>query len=165
MQFLLKLREYMKNNINRLVEVYTDGACSGNPGPGGYGILLKCGNHTRKISGYDPATTNNRMELIAVIEALKTIKKPSKIKVVSDSSYVIKGITEWIKGWIKKNWVNSQKKPVLNRDLWEALLECSRPHNIEWVWVRGHQGHLENEQCDKMARDAITNKRGIDQAE
>ena len=155
----------MKNDINRGIEVYTDGACSGNPGPGGYGILLKYGDHTRRISGYDASTTNNRMELVAVIEALKAIKKPSKIKIVSDSSYVIKGITEWIKGWVKRNWVNSQKKPVLNRDLWENLLECSRSHNIEWVWVRGHQGHTENEQCDKLARDAIINKRGIDLVE
>lgn len=153
----------MKNSNNLPVEVYTDGACSGNPGPGGYGIILKYGNHSRVISGFDPATTNNRMELMAVIEALKAIKRPGKVKVVSDSSYVIKGITEWINGWIRKNWVNSQKKPVLNRDLWERLLEYSRPHNIEWIWVKGHQGHIENEMCDRMARDAIANKKGIDQ--
>ena len=145
-----------------VIEVYTDGACSGNPGPGGYGIILRYGNHSRKISGYDPNTTNNRMELMAVIEALRAIKKPGRVKVVSDSSYVIKGMTEWIKGWIKKNWVNSQKKPVLNRDLWEKLLEFSQPHTIEWVWVKGHQGHTENEECDKMARQAIANKKGID---
>ena len=153
----------MKSNNNLSVEVYTDGACSGNPGPGGYGIILKYGKHSRMISGYDPSTTNNRMELMAVIEGLKAIKKPCKVKVVSDSSYVIKGITQWVKGWIKRNWINSQKKPVLNRDLWEMLLEFSRPHNIEWVWVKGHQGHIENEQCDRMARDAIVNKKGIDQ--
>lgn len=145
-----------------VVEVYTDGACSGNPGPGGYGIILKYGDHSRRISGYDPSTTNNRMELMAVIEALRTIKKPSRVKVVSDSSYVIKGITEWIDGWVKKNWINSQKKPVLNRDLWEKLLKVSQPHKVEWVWVKGHRGHIENEECDKMARDAITNKKGTD---
>ena len=153
----------MKSSNDLPVEVYTDGACSGNPGPGGYGIILKYGDHSRVISGYDPSTTNNRMELTAVIEALKAIKRPGKVKVVSDSSYVIKGITEWIKGWIRRNWVNSQKKPVLNRDLWERLLEYSGPHSIEWIWVRGHQGHIENEQCDRMAREAIANKKGIDQ--
>ena len=153
----------MKSSNDLPVEVYTDGACSGNPGPGGYGIILKYGDHSRVISGYDPSTTNNRMELTAVIEALKAIKRPGKVKVVSDSSYVIKGITEWIKGWIRRDWVNSQKKPVLNRDLWERLLEYSGPHSIEWIWVRGHQGHIENEQCDRMAREAIANKKGIDQ--
>ena len=145
-----------------VVEIYTDGACSGNPGPGGYGAILKCGDHSRKISGYNPSTTNNRMEMMAVIEALRTIKKPSRVKIVSDSSYVIKGMTEWVKGWIKKNWINSQKKPVLNRDLWEELLELSRPHAVEWIWVKGHRGHVENEECDKMAREAIVNKKGID---
>ena len=145
-----------------VVEVYTDGACSGNPGPGGYGIILKYGDHSRRISGYDPSTTNNRMEMMAVIEGLKAIKKPSRVKVVSDSTYVIKGITEWIKGWIKRNWINSQKKPVLNRDLWEKLIDLSKPHTIEWVWVKGHQGHIENEECDMMARQAIANKKGID---
>ena len=153
----------MKSSNDLTVEVYTDGACSGNPGPGGYGIILKYGDHSRVISDYDPSTTNNRMELTAVIEALKAIKRPGKVKVVSDSSYVIKGITEWIKGWIRRDWVNSAKKPVLNRDLWERLLEYSRPHSIEWIWVRGHQGHIENEQCDRMAREAIANKKGIDQ--
>ena len=145
-----------------IIEVYTDGACSGNPGPGGYGIILKKGDHSRKISGYAPSTTNNRMELMAVIEALRAIKKPSKVKVVSDSSYVIKGMTEWITGWKNKNWINSQKKPVLNRDLWEKLLEFSRPHSVEWVWVKGHHGHIENEECDKLAREAIANKKGVD---
>ena len=145
-----------------IIEIYTDGACSGNPGPGGYGIILKYRDHSRRISGYDPSTTNNRMELMAVIEAFRAIKGPSRVKVVSDSSYVIKGMTEWIKGWIKKNWVNSQKKPVLNRDLWEKLLEFSQPHTVEWVWVKGHHGHIENEECDKMAREAIASKKGID---
>jgi ribonuclease HI len=152
----------MGNNNKSPVEIYTDGACSGNPGPGGYGVILKYGAHERMISGYDPATTNNRMEMTAVIEALKVIKKPCSIKICSDSSYVIKGITEWIKGWIRNNWVNSQKKPVLNRDLWETLQSLSSAHEIEWVWVKGHEGHIENEKCDKLAREAITNKKGID---
>jgi ribonuclease HI len=152
----------MGNNKKSPVEIYTDGACSGNPGPGGYGAILKYGAHERMISGYDPATTNNRMEMTAVIEALKAIKKPCTIKIVSDSSYVIKGITEWIKGWVRNNWVNSQKKPVLNRDLWETLQSLASNHDIEWVWVKGHEGHIENEKCDKLAREAITNKKGID---
>lgn len=154
----------MKTDSSSLIEIFTDGACSGNPGPGGYGIVLKYKGNTREISGYDPATTNNRMELMGVIEALRVIKKPGKIQVVSDSSYVIKGITEWIKGWVRKGWINSQKKTVLNRDLWEKLLEFSQPHDIKWVWVKGHHGHIENEQCDKLARDAIIHKKGIDNA-
>src|SRR5512145_75806 len=125
----------MGNNKNTPVEIYTDGACSGNPGPGGYGVILKYGSHERMISGYDPATTNNRMEMTAVIEALKAIKKPCSIKICSDSSYVIKGITEWVKGWVRNNWLNSQKKPVLNRDLWETLLSLANTHDIEWIWV------------------------------
>jgi len=152
----------MEKNKTPLIEIYTDGACSGNPGPGGYGIILKYGAHERMISGYDPATTNNRMEMTAVIEALKAIKKPCSIKICSDSSYVIKGITIWIKGWMKNNWVNSQKKPVLNRDLWETLQSLVSHHEIEWLWVKGHEGHIENEKCDKLAREAITNKKGID---
>lgn len=152
----------MKNQGKPFVEIFTDGACSGNPGPGGYGIVMKHGKSCREISGYDEATTNNRMEMMAVIEALKALKKPCKVSIVSDSSYVVKGMTEWISGWQKKNWMNSQKKPVLNRDLWEMLLKLSNPHDIEWVWVKGHHGHIENEQCDKLAREAIMNGKGID---
>ncbi|MBN2126340.1 MAG: ribonuclease HI [Deltaproteobacteria bacterium] len=137
------------------VEIFSDGACSGNPGPGGYAAILKYGSEIREISGCDPETTNNRMEMTAVIEALKRLRKPCRVKVVTDSNYLIKGMTEWLPGWIRRNWVNSQKKPVLNRDLWEALLEASRPHDIEWVWVRGHAGHRENERCDELARKAI----------
>jgi ribonuclease HI len=152
----------MGNNKKTPVEIYTDGACSGNPGPGGYGVILKYGTYERMISGYDPATTNNRMEMTAVIEGLKAITKPCSIKICSDSSYVIKGITEWIKGWVRNNWVNSQKKSVLNRDLWETLQSLSSIHDVDWVWVKGHEGHIENEKCDKLAREAITNKKGID---
>ncbi|MFC1494721.1 ribonuclease HI [Thermodesulfobacteriota bacterium] len=144
------------------VEIFTDGACSGNPGPGGYGIVLKHGDSCREISGYEQDTTNNRMELMAVIEALKVLKKPCRIKIVSDSSYVIKGMTEWIEGWQKKNWMNSQKNPVLNRDLWEMLLKYSNLHEVDWVWVKGHHGHIENERCDSLAREAIINGKGID---
>ncbi|NLA74573.1 MAG: ribonuclease HI, partial [Deltaproteobacteria bacterium] len=115
------------------VEIYTDGACSGNPGPGGYGVILRCGPHERMISGYDPATTNNRMEMMAVIKALREIKKPCSLKIVSDSSYVIKGITQWINGWEKNNWINSQKTPVLNGDLWEELQVLLNTHEVGWV--------------------------------
>ena len=137
------------------MEIYTDGACSGNPGPGGYGAILKFDQKIKEISGYEPDTTNNRLELMAVIQALRQLKRPCRIKIYSDSSYVIKGMTEWLSGWIKRNWINSQKKPVLNRDLWETLFNLSKPHNIEWIWIKGHHGHLYNERCDEMARNAI----------
>jgi ribonuclease HI len=145
----------MAKKTERIVEIFTDGACSGNPGPGGYGALLRYGTQVKEISGCHPMTTNNRMELTAVIESLRRIKKRSRIKVVTDSNYVVKGMTEWINGWMKRNWMNSQKKPVLNRDLWEKLVQLSRPHEIEWIWIKGHGGHKENERCDELARNAI----------
>lgn len=141
-----------KKNI---VEIFADGACKGNPGPGGYGAILKYGPRTKELSGCRDKTTNNRMELLAVIEALRHLKRPCKVKVVTDSNYVVKGMTQWIFKWIKRNWVNSQKKPVSNRDLWEELLKWSHPHQIEWVWIRGHNGHPENERCDRLAKNAI----------
>ncbi len=139
------------------VEIFADGACSGNPGPGGYGAILKYGKEIKEISGCETVTTNNRMEMKAVIEALRLLKKPSKIKVVTDSKYVVKGMTEWMPGWIKRNWLTSQKKPVLNRGLWEELLMLSQMHQVEWKWIRGHHGHPQNERCDQLARDAIRN--------
>jgi ribonuclease HI len=139
----------------KIVEIFTDGACSGNPGPGGYGSILRCGGKTKEISGYDLHTTNNRMEMMGVIEALRLLKKPCIIRIVTDSNYVVKGMTQWLPGWIKRNWVNKRKRPVLNRDLWEMLLNLSKPHEIEWVWVRGHAGHEENERCDELAKRAI----------
>lgn len=145
----------MANKREELVEIYTDGACSGNPGPGGYGAILRYGTETKEISGCEGNTTNNRMELMAVIEALRRLKRPCRIRITTDSNYVVKGMTEWISGWVRKNWQNAQKKPVLNRDLWESLLELSQPHKIEWLWVRGHAGHRENERCDELAREAI----------
>jgi len=138
-----------------LVEIFTDGACSGNPGKGGYGAILRSGKNKKEISGYEVNTTNNRMELTAVIQALRQLKKPCRVKLFSDSSYVVKGMTEWLPGWINKNWVNAQKNPVLNRDLWELLLKASSPHKVEWIWVKGHHGHKENERCDELARNAI----------
>jgi ribonuclease HI len=137
------------------VTIFTDGACSGNPGPGGYGAILQYGDKTKEISGCEKATTNNRMEMTAVIEALQELKRPCRVKVVTDSNYVVKGMTEWMPGWIRRDWVNSQKKPVLNRDLWEKLLKLSRIHRIEWVWIKGHDGHRENERCDLLARMAM----------
>ena len=145
----------MNNNNENIVEIFSDGACSGNPGIGGYGAILRYGVKTKEISGCQLHTTNNRMEMMAVIEALRLIKRPCKIRVITDSNYVVKGMTEWIYGWIKRNWVNSNKRPVLNRDLWETLLRLSRQHEIEWIWVRGHAGHKENERCDELARKAI----------
>jgi ribonuclease HI len=145
----------MNKKKETLVEIFSDGACSGNPGPGGYGAVLRYGQHEKEISGCAPKTTNNRMEMTAIIEALRQLKRPSKIRIVTDSNYVVKGMTEWIPGWIRRNWVNSQKKPVLNRDLWETLLKLSKPHHIDWQWIKGHHGHKENERCDKLARKAI----------
>ena len=147
----------MKDNERSTIEIYTDGACSGNPGPGGYGIILKHDQSKREISGCDPQTTNNRMEMMAVIVALRQLKKPCEIKIFTDSNYVLKGITEWLPSWIRNNWVNSRKKPVLNRDLWQELLNLSRPHKIDWHWIAGHKGHPENERCDQLARNAIRN--------
>jgi ribonuclease HI len=150
----------MGHNDATIVEIFTDGACSGNPGVGGYGAILRYGNKTREISGCEMHTTNNRMELTAVIEALKQLKRPSTIRVITDSKYVVQGMTQWISSWQKKNWVNAQKNPVLNRDLWELLLRLSLSHRIEWQWVRGHHGHKENERCDELAKQAIKNCHG-----
>jgi ribonuclease HI len=139
------------------VEIYTDGACSGNPGPGGYAAILKYGQEIREISGYEVETTNNRMEMMAVIEALRQLKRPCTVRVITDSQYVVKGMTEWIQGWTKRNWLTSQKKPVLNKNLWQELLRLCQKHKIEWQWIKGHDGHPYNERCDQLAREAITN--------
>jgi len=138
-----------------IVEIFTDGACSGNPGPGGYGALLKYGDAAKEISGCEPYTTNNRMEMMAVIQALRQLKRPCRIRLYTDSKYVMRGMTEWLPSWIRRNWVTSQKKPVLNKDLWLQILALSQPHQIEWKWVRGHAGHPENERCDRLAREAL----------
>jgi ribonuclease HI len=138
------------------VEIFCDGACSGNPGPGGYGAILRYNGHEKELSGGAAHTTNNRMELTAAIEALRLLTRPCRVTVTTDSQYLVKGITEWIKGWQAKGWKNSKKEPVLNRDLWEELLLVTAPHKISWQWVRGHDGHVENERCDVLARDAIT---------
>lgn len=136
------------------VEIFGDGACSGNPGPGGYGAILRCNGITKELSGGEKHTTNNRMELMAVIESLRSLTRPCSVVVTTDSQYVVKGMTEWISGWQRRGWQNSKKEPVVNRDLWEALLQAAKPHVITWKWVRGHAGHPENERCDELARAA-----------
>ena len=140
------------------VEIFSDGACSGNPGPGGYGAILRCGGREKEISGWAPDTTNNRMELTAVIEALRQLTRPCRTTITTDSQYVVKGMTEWIAGWKRNGWRNSKKEQVLNRDLWEDLLEQSQSHTITWKWVRGHAGHAENERCDCLAREALARR-------
>jgi len=144
-----------KSEQQTSVEIFCDGACSGNPGPGGYGAILRCSGREKEISGWAPETTNNRMELTAVIEALRQLTRPCRITITTDSQYVVKGMTEWIKGWQRNGWRNSKKEQVLNRDLWEALLEASQQHSISWKWVKGHAGHAENERCDCLAREAL----------
>ena len=145
----------MKTNDRPFVEIYADGACSGNPGVGGYGAILRSGQKEKELSGCEQMTTNNRMELLGVITALEVLRKPCRVRVTTDSTYVAKGMTEWIRGWIRNNWKNSQKKDVLNRDLWERLLKAAGQHEIEWEWIKGHNGHYENERCDLLARNAI----------
>jgi len=135
--------------------MYTDGACSGNPGPGGWGTILRFSDNEKELSGGEKGTTNNRMELIAVIEGLKAIEEKCQVTITTDSQYVKNGITQWIFSWIKNNWKTAAKKPVKNRDLWEQLWNLTKNHEIEWVWVRGHSGHPENERCDELARREI----------
>jgi ribonuclease HI len=139
----------------RIVEIFTDGACSGNPGPGGWGAVLRWRGVERELSGAEAATTNNRMELMAAIAALEALKRPSKVDLTSDSTYLRDGITKWIHAWRAKGWKTAGKKPVKNQDLWLRLDEVAKRHDIEWHWVKGHAGHAENERADKLARDAI----------
>lgn len=139
----------------QIVEIFCDGACSGNPGPGGYGAILRYGGHEKEIRGGARETTNNRMELSAAIEALRLLTRPCAVTVTTDSQYLVKGITEWISGWRRNGWRNSKKEPVLNRDLWEQLLAVTEKHSVQWKWVRGHAGHAENERCDQLAREGI----------
>jgi ribonuclease HI len=136
------------------IEIHTDGACSGNPGPGGWAALLLHGSTEKELSGGESLTTNNRMELMAAISALESLKKPCCIALYTDSQYVQKGITEWLPGWIRKGWKNSKGEPVKNQDLWQRLQEASSAHRIEWKWVKGHAGHAENERVDALARRA-----------
>lgn len=134
------------------VEIWTDGACSGNPGPGGWGALLRYGDKEKELFGGESETTNNRMELTAAIEALNALKKPCKVRLTTDSQYVKGGITGWIHGWKKNGWKTSAKKPVKNAELWQALDEATRRHDVSWHWIKGHAGHPENEKADELAR-------------
>jgi ribonuclease HI len=137
------------------VVVYTDGACSGNPGAGGWGAVLRCGDTEREISGGEAHSTNNRMEMMAAIEALNALKEPCKVDIYTDSQYVKNGITEWVKNWQRNGWKNAKKEPVKNADLWQALLAAVAPHDVSWHWVRGHNGDVGNERADTLARLAV----------
>lgn len=142
------------------VDAYTDGACKGNPGPGGWGVLLVYGEHRKELHGGEAHTTNNRMELQAVIEALKSLKRPSRVRIHTDSQYVHKGISEWMAGWKRKGWKTADGKPVKNKDLWEALDALSARHEVKWHWVKGHAGHPGNERADRLANLGVTSLAG-----
>ncbi len=141
-----------------IIDIYTDGACSGNPGPGGWGAILRAKGQEKELFGGEAQTTNNRMEMRAVIEALRAMKRPVAARVYTDSQYVMKGITEWIQGWKRRGWKTAGKEPVKNEDLWRTLDALASQHKLEWHWVRGHNGHPENERADELAR------RGVEQA-
>ena len=136
----------------KTVEIFTDGACSGNPGPGGWGAILRYNGKVRELSGGEALTTNNRMELTAAIQALSALKEPCKVELYTDSNYVRDGISGWIEGWKRNGWRTSDRKPVKNAELWQALDEARRRHQVTWHWVRGHSGHPENERADELAR-------------
>jgi len=141
------------------VEIFTDGACSGNPGPGGWGALLRWGDRERELWGGEAASTNNRMELMAAIAALETLKRPMKVRVTTDSVYVKDGITKWIHGWKKNGWRTASRAPVKNEDLWKRLDASLATHTVEWRWVKGHSGHAENERVDELARKGVDSVR------
>ena len=138
-----------------LVEIFTDGACSGNPGPGGWGVLMRYGKVEKELSGSEPETTNNRMEMMAVVMALETLKRPSRVRITTDSQYVKEGLSKWLPQWEARGWKTADKKPVKNVDLWQRLQKAMKPHKVELRWVRGHDGHAENERVDQLARSAI----------
>ncbi len=142
--------------MSTLVEIFSDGACKGNPGPGGWGVVLRVGSHVKELYGGEPATTNNRMELTAVIQGLSALTRPCQIRVCTDSQYVLKGISQWIVDWKRRGWRTADKKPVKNIDLWQQLDALVAKHEIEWVWVKGHAGHPENERADELANLGVT---------
>jgi ribonuclease HI len=133
------------------VELFTDGSCKGNPGPGGWAALLRLGKHEKELAGAESATTNNRMEMTAVIRGLEALIEPCRVSIYTDSRYVMDGMTKWLDGWQRRGWINASKEPVRNKDLWHELIEAASRHEIEWNWVRGHDGHPENERVDKLA--------------
>lgn len=142
-------------NGSGLVEIFTDGACRGNPGPGGWGAILRFNGTEKELFGAEPLTTNNRMELMAAISALGALKRPCRVSLTTDSKYVQQGITEWLAGWKRKNWKTASRQPVKNVDLWQELDRLAAPHQIQWHWVKGHAGHPENERADQLANRAI----------
>lgn len=135
------------------VEIFTDGACKGNPGPGGWGVLLRLGKHEKELAGSEAETTNNRMELTAAIRGLDALTERCRVDLYSDSKYVLDGITKWVEGWQKRGWKNASKKPVRNADLWHQLIDAADRHEVSWHWVRGHSGHPENDRVDRLASD------------
>jgi ribonuclease HI len=137
-----------------MVEIATDGACKGNPGPGGWGVVMRSGASEKELSGGEPMTTNNRMELTAAIRGLEALKRPCLVKLSTDSRYVMDGLTKWLKGWQRNGWRTASRQPVKNADLWQELIAAAAPHRIEWQWVKGHAGHPENERADQLASDA-----------
>jgi ribonuclease HI len=146
----------------KVVHIYTDGACKGNPGPGGWGAVLAFNGTERELFGGEPATTNNRMELTAVIEALAALTRPCRVVLHTDSQYVQKGITEWIRGWKARGWRTAAREPVKNADLWKKLDEIVRSHDIEWIWVKGHAGHVGNERADALANRGVSSIPGAE---
>ena len=138
-----------------MVEIHTDGACSGNPGPGGWGALLRWNGQEKELAGAEPQTTNNRMELMAAIAALEALKRPTTVRLHTDSQYVRNGITEWLPKWIRNGWKTAAKKPVKNADLWQRLQAATEPHTVDWIWVRGHAGDPDNERVDALAREQV----------
>ena len=145
----------MKLEKSEIVSVYADGACKGNPGPGGWGVLIRMGEHSKELCGGELMTTNNRMELTAVIRALEALKRTCQLKIYTDSVYVQKGMTEWLVSWKARGWRTSDKKPVKNDDLWKQLDGLAQPHEIEWIWVKGHAGHEGNERADALANEGV----------
>lgn len=151
---ILRYKGHMKTAQTH-VEIFTDGACSGNPGPGGWGAILRYGGAEKELSGAELLTTNNRMEMMAAIMALEALKRPSVVKLTTDSKYLTDGLTEWLPSWQARGWKTADKRPVKNVDLWQKLIAVMAPHKVELIWVRGHNGHAENERCDELARAAI----------
>jgi len=142
----------------KTVKLITDGACVGNPGPGGWAAILRHGERRKELFGSSPHTTNNRMEMAAAIEGLRALKEPCEVEIVTDSEYLMKGITEWIHGWKRRGWRTVGKKPVMNRDLWQSLEELTRPHQIRWTWTKGHASHADNNRADELAAAAARNQ-------
>jgi ribonuclease HI len=147
--------DFSEKDDDGVLDIFTDGACSGNPGPGGWGALLRWGRTEKEMNGGEPETTNNRMELMAAIMSLESLTRPVKVRVHTDSQYVRNGITKWITNWKRNGWKTAAKKPVKNADLWQRLEDAANKHSVEWHWVRGHDGHVENERADELARDGV----------